>query len=187
MMRLALPLAATLLLNAPGWATPNAGGPDFTQIHTGTLGPGLPGFELTLPMQGRGTASFRVETDRSVQFDLYDYGEVRYNFICSHGGDCGGNEIFFNSQYGPFVSNDLVQSKLVWRNAYRDGEKQYSLGYGLHHFVFSVPDGQPLTYRITHSFNNQVPEPAAWLLLVAGFGLTGMALRKQTRSGPAGA
>ncbi|MBU6166367.1 MAG: PEP-CTERM sorting domain-containing protein [Alphaproteobacteria bacterium] len=158
----------------------------ITQMFSGTLAGPDSQRSLHLPMIGRGTASLLVETDRPVQFMLYDHGELRYNYICPPGtGDCGGNEILFVNQYGPFTGNVRVTSRMVWRNAYRNGQKVYSLGYGEQLLYFTVPGNQPLQYRVTQSFIGQVPEPASWLMMIAGFGLVGAVARRQRLSPPA--
>ena len=42
----------------------------------------------------------------------------------------------------------------------------------------SAPDGEPVTFAI-YDTNPGVPEPATWALLLAGFGLTGAAMRSR--------
>ncbi|OSZ70509.1 hypothetical protein CAP39_05900 [Sphingomonas sp. IBVSS1] len=153
---------------------------DVTRVFTGTLAGGTTLRSLNIDMLGRGTTNIRVETDRPVTvLPIWSY-EIDYHFICPPGvGDCGGNDLFFGGVGSSFTSDGTTVFKLNWRNAYRIGAKQYGFRDGHHTLDFTVPDGQPLTYRVTQSFHGQVPEPAAWLMLVAGFGLVGAAARRQ--------
>ncbi len=52
----------------------------------------------------------------------------------------------------------------------------------LHAFDVFVDPGEARTATLTIA---SVPEPAGWVLLVAGFGLTGAALRRSSRAPPA--
>lgn len=147
-------------------------------VFTGSL-PASPYNQYTqIGMIDRGTYFLTVETNMPTNIEIYLYGEIGYNYICAPGGpDCGGNEVLFSQRVGYFSTPARLTTRLGWRNAYRIGSKVYHLRYGLIGFSFDpIPTG-PLQYRITRQFVAQVPEPASWLQMLAGFALIGTGLR----------
>lgn len=99
------------------------------------------------------------------------------------GGNDGGNETAFaggavQTMTGAFTILPPYQTETDdWRET-----GSYSLRYYL--IDYDVGNFDPTTITVTISDAAAVPEPATWLMLIAGFGLMGAAVRRRYASAP---
>lgn len=140
-------------------------------------GPGLVQFAAQ-PMM---TYVVLVELERPLVSYLSGYYDITYDMYDSDGAWIGGNSLFFDDYrahsgearyYETFHFGDAS----VTRVDQNTGETTYFRNAN-HAITLSAWDDTH--YRLTIDAYAGVPEPGAWAMLIAGFGLAGGALRSR--------
>ena len=82
------------------------------------------------------------------------------------------------------ASNNLVAS-FGHDEALQDNAQGVLTGSGITHVVFSSnggSNGPAITNLTFSSITSAAPEPAAWMMMIAGFGIAGFALRRRQKA-----
>lgn len=182
MIRLVLAAAAAMLLSRPAAA--------LTELGTITGAAGEDAY-VTLPMldSGPGVYGVKLRFDRPAAALQTEFVVTwTYNFYCNFGTGsfeyCGGDDV----PSGGFYRTDAPAPLLV-DGIYRIerpyshfgpyfGETGYYFASG-GYFDYYFAGAGTVHWQLDITRLADVPEPAAWLMMIAGFGLTGLAVRRR--------
>lgn len=154
--------------------------------ESGTLGPGYSSnfFQVGIPTK-KGGQVVSVQFDLSGD-DIYVFGTFAYTVtisLCDHDyerPECRTNETY---EYIPVRANGLNRYGFV-APIIPNGINYF--GGGILGWQWSVAKYDPETFEVKpvsytlRITDNSVPEPATWALIIAGFGLVGVAARRRS-------
>jgi len=129
---------------------------------------------------GNGVGGAEIYDHHVMEYDFWLYNEVGgYWWLM------GGNE---HDDYSLLaeITNPGTASATVMSGSYHEidclGCSAYRETYGTHTAAVGVYGdnlGEPVRYRVT--FHGVVPEPTTWALMLIGFGMTGVLVRRRTQ------
>ncbi len=168
----------------PGISVLTSGYGSFQELASGSAGHFPQAISATLTINGHTQVVSGGYNGTVVQEDDYTPGFPRIG---------NGDEILYVAEGFPtagtftslsFSIEDVVSDITFTSNFAAPFENQF-YGTTLQDSRFEFSNGSNQAYgslRATHlSVTASVPEPASWMMLIAGFGLAGAALRRQSR------
>lgn len=178
--------AALAMLFAPSLTKAMTFSGTFT--NSGTIAPDS-GVYLTMPVSG--VYLLRFEFDSEVDASFAHHFERHYNIYDKRtGAYLAGNDTFgdmnvnfFDTFDGRFIFK--LQRDSVRYDPFWDGVRYEYFEHGIQ--FWAAAPGKTVNYIARIDRLADVPEPSTWALLIAGFGLTGAALRRAAASTPADA
>ncbi|WP_293903897.1 PEPxxWA-CTERM sorting domain-containing protein [Phenylobacterium sp.] len=94
--------------------------------------------------------------------------------VLANSGVFGGSPAVFNVNYSIAIGSS-VDSIVLGGNSFTAGGYRYAIDT----LTLSSDGSSPATGRLTANVTAAVPEPAAWSLMILGFGATGATLRRR--------
>ena len=179
---------------------------------TGTIAPGGGFFYAPVAFDHDGSISFDIRLASASGFGVDSTSTIDYNNVVYYdfydpqtGESLGGDDnlgqylsfvMFGNDATGPDAPNHFEFATVFpFAGAHHPYVLQnpgdpypFETGYtetvfNLYGTVFGNAD--PVAFAITIDGTAVVPEPASWALMIAGFGATGLVVRRRRRSVPA--
>ncbi len=135
------------------------------------------------------TDDIHQDADGSIHNDGNNYtGDLSCTFT---GGvqNCGGSGVSFLIDLALLGSGNAIFQTALPSNQARCPENQVGC-FAIYNRASSneinvaVKTSGPVSYRISYdAFSAAVPEPASWAMMIAGFGLVGLLMRKRALAG----
>ncbi|HEY0650892.1 PEPxxWA-CTERM sorting domain-containing protein [Phenylobacterium sp.] len=165
------------------------GGPASAATVTGTFTPAGPGEAFLALLQPAGSGIYEV----SFAFSRPGAGHISTHLMESYefydavtGEHQGGDDNLYDNEY--FFPSPTLNGSLTFRigRPYSEvigGQRIEGFFWDARIGLSGAFDGAtPVTYSLSVDRVADVPEPAAWLLMIGGFGLAGTILRRRARA-----